>query len=239
MKARTLLLLVLMLGTYIVNASAFTKPKKYEVEEAILAANSYWQSHHSAKHSYFWNWAVYHVGNMEVYKLLKDNQYIMAKKGSVPQKSNFGVDYWKPVIYISSREFRKLTDGLGIVSRGIDQNSNSPTLRHDYVEAMKSLVRTMLPGISESQMDNLSNSQIMDQISGLNYRTKAMTSALNSYSLRDIEDPNVVTNEKFSALISSFMDKYRRLQRIRDNKYNFSIKRGKEIYYWIPADDLP
>ena len=173
------------------------------------------------------------------YKLLKENQYIMAKKGSVPQKSDFGVNYWEPVIYISSREFRRLMDGLGIVVRGIDQDINSPTLRHDYVEAMKSLVRTMLPGISESQMDNLSNSQIMDQISGLNYRTKAMASALNSYSLRDIEDPNVVSNEKFQSLISNFEIKYKNLQRIRDNKYNFSITRGKETYYWIPADDLP
>lgn len=167
------------------------------------------------------------------YNLLSQNQYMMAKIGRVPKASDGGVNFWKPVVYISKPEFAKLMEGLGIVHNGIDQES--PNLRHDYVEAMKELVRAMLPGYSETQMNKMSNEQIMNQIEGLNYRTTSM----NSFSLTDILDETVVSNEKFQALISTFSDRYKALLRIRDGKYTFSTKRGNETYYWLPAETLP
>ncbi len=168
----------------------------------------------------------------EKYKLLEENQYMMAKIGNVPHKSSQGIDFWRPVIYISHREFRKLTEGLSIVYKGID---NSTNLRHDYVTAMKELVRAMLPGYTESQMGAMSNEEIMEQISGLTYKTSSM----KRYSLTDIMDEGKVPDNQFMGIVSSFVDKYRNLISIRDKNYPFSTKHGSEVYYWIPADDLP
>lgn len=168
----------------------------------------------------------------EAFNLLEANKYMMAYKCMIPQKSNGGIAYWKPVIYISKREFSKLMEGLGIVNSSIDKESIN--LRHDYVEGMKRLVRAMLPGVSETQMNQMSNDRIMNQIEGLNVKTKAI-----SYSLTDIMDPNAVSDDKFQALISDFSEKYRILQRIRDQKYTFSTKRSGELHYWIPAEMLP
>ena len=76
MKKRASFIAMLMSVAIAAETYAYTKPNKYEVEEAIELANSYWQSHHSARHSYFWNWAVYHVGNMEAYKTLGKEEYL-------------------------------------------------------------------------------------------------------------------------------------------------------------------
>ena len=46
---------------------------KADVEQKIRLANNYWQKNNSPESSAFWNWAAYHTGNMEVYKLLRDD----------------------------------------------------------------------------------------------------------------------------------------------------------------------
>ena len=47
-----------------------------EVKEMIRKVNSYWQANHPAEVRAFWDNAAYHTGNMEVYKLLKDNEML-------------------------------------------------------------------------------------------------------------------------------------------------------------------
>lgn len=44
-----------------------------QVVETIRKVNNYWQSNNKAEVRSFWDNAAYHTGNMEVYKLLKDN----------------------------------------------------------------------------------------------------------------------------------------------------------------------
>lgn len=48
-----------------VNAAG--KPSRYEVSHCLYLANQYWQKSHSSHGNYFWNRAVYHVGNMEAF----------------------------------------------------------------------------------------------------------------------------------------------------------------------------
>ncbi len=46
------------------------------VEKTIRLVNDYWQSHNSYETPSFWNWAAYHTGNMEAYKLFKEKKWL-------------------------------------------------------------------------------------------------------------------------------------------------------------------
>ena len=47
-----------------------------EVKDIIRKVNTYWQTNNPAEVRSFWDNAAYHTGNMEVYKLLKDQQML-------------------------------------------------------------------------------------------------------------------------------------------------------------------
>ena len=47
-----------------------------EVKDVIRKVNTYWQTNNPAEVRSFWDNAAYHTGNMEVYKLLKDQQML-------------------------------------------------------------------------------------------------------------------------------------------------------------------
>jgi len=47
-----------------------------EVREVIRRVNNYWQTNNPAEVRAFWDNAAYHTGNMEVYKLLKDQKML-------------------------------------------------------------------------------------------------------------------------------------------------------------------
>nr|WP_308271932.1 glycoside hydrolase family 88 protein [Prevotella sp.] len=47
-----------------------------QVKELITRVNTYWQQNNKAETRSFWDPAAYHTGNMEVYKLLKDDKQL-------------------------------------------------------------------------------------------------------------------------------------------------------------------
>ncbi|WP_455585607.1 glycoside hydrolase family 88/105 protein [Bacteroides sp.] len=53
-----------------------TNGKADEVLEIIHRVNTYWQTNYPSTVNSFWDNAAYHTGNMEVYKLLKDSDYL-------------------------------------------------------------------------------------------------------------------------------------------------------------------
>lgn len=65
------LLLVLPASAQTQDASALE-----QVASKIRLANNYWQSHNSYETPSFWNWAAYHTGNMEAYKLLGESAWL-------------------------------------------------------------------------------------------------------------------------------------------------------------------
>lgn len=63
----------IILLTLLVAAPAMAKKwNKRQVYSLITKVNSYWQANNPAEVRAFWDNAAYHTGNMEVYKLLKD-----------------------------------------------------------------------------------------------------------------------------------------------------------------------
>ena len=73
MTRRLLLLTIFLAATHALQARKWTPD---EVRDVIRKVNTYWQENNKAEVRSFWDNAAYHTGNMEVYKLLKDEQML-------------------------------------------------------------------------------------------------------------------------------------------------------------------
>lgn len=70
---KKILLLACLLGATTLYAKRWTAD---EVKDVIRKVNTYWQTNNPAEVRSFWDNAAYHTGNMEVYKLLQDQQML-------------------------------------------------------------------------------------------------------------------------------------------------------------------
>ena len=140
------------------------------------------------------------------------------------------IDYWQPVIFISSDEFAQLMEKLQPVMSAANTGNRKP-----YVDAMKELTRSMIPDITPKEMDEKDVKEIMALVAGLNVKS----GSLGGRTLIQIQDENVVKQDEFDGMIADFQNKFRKLKKIRKNKYDFSIERNKTTWYWIPVEDLP
>ena len=70
---RRLLFAIMLLSAMTIQAKRWTTD---EVTDIIRKVNIYWQTNNPAEVRSFWDHAAYHTGNMEVYKLLKDQQML-------------------------------------------------------------------------------------------------------------------------------------------------------------------
>ena len=154
----------------------------------------------------------------------------MAFQGDTKKKSDSDLDYWQPVIYISSDEFAQLMEKLRPVMDAANIGDRKP-----YVEAIKALVRSVLPGITPKEMDEMGVSEAMALVSGVTIKTQSMSNR----TLAQIKDEKVVKRDEFDGLIADFKNKYNKLKKIRENKYDFSVERNKNTWYWLPVEDLP
>ncbi len=168
----------------------------------------------------------------ERYIELKKTNSMSAFTGYTAKRDNNGRDYWKPIIYISADEFNNLVQRLEPVNRIAKENSDD---RKGYVDAMKALLRSLVPDISESDLDKKSVGEVMSLIAGLN----ESSAALKGPSLIDIQDPKVVSHAQYFDIVSNFARKYRNLQNIKSKGYRYQLNFNNVKYYWIPIEDMP
>lgn len=167
---------------------------------------------------------------------LRDDNMLTAFQGYTKQKDDeLGEDYWQPVIYISEDEFSDLMSHLRKVIEDVRNNNGDSDNREPYVNAMKALVRTMLPDITEAQMKKMGNQEIMKMVAGLN----VSSDALRGYTLEEIGDKQVVDAQAFRGIISDFEQKYATLETMNTTEYEFSIVRNNKRWFWIPVSNLP
>lgn len=162
---------------------------------------------------------------------IKKNNSLMAFQGYTDKVDpNQNLEYWQPIVYISSDEFAQLMEKLQPVMSAANTGNRKP-----YVDAMKELTRSMIPDITPREMDEKDVKEIMALVSGLNVKT----GSLGGRTLIQIQDENVVKQSEFDGMIADFQNKFKKLKKIRENKYDFSIERNKTTWYWIPVEDLP
>lgn len=169
----------------------------------------------------------------KLYKQLKEAGSTITFTGYAPKKDPQERDYWKPVAFMSREEFEVLMGRLG----DLYNNSRAEGDRKPYVDAVKALIRIMVPDITEADMDKMGIDEVMRLAAGLNEGSNAV----KGRSLKEIQDARVVDDAEYQTLINTFVEKYLNL---RDNvqnknyKYSFQSSNGQK-FYWIPIEDLP
>ena len=116
-------------------------------------------------------------------------------------------------------------------------NSRVEGDRKPYVDAVKALIRVMVPDITEKEMDEMGIAEVMRLAAGLNEGSDAV----KGRSLNEIQDARVVPNDEYQTLINSFITKYENLLNNVKNKnyrYSYETPNGQK-FYWIPVEDLP
>ena len=162
---------------------------------------------------------------------IKKSNSLMAFQGYTDKRdANQNLEYWQPIVYISSDEFAQLMEKLQPVMSAANTGNRKP-----YVDAMKELTRSMIPDITPKEMDEMDVREIMALVAGLNVKT----GSLGGRTLIQIQDENVVKQDEFDGMIADFRNKFLKLKKIRENKYDFSVERNKTTWYWIPVEDLP
>ena len=166
-----------------------------------------------------------------IYDLIKRSNSLVSYAGYTLKKDASDRDYWKPVIYISNDELTTLIDRLQPVNNAAKLNDRKP-----YVDAIKALIRSMVPDITPAEMDSKSSQEIMNLITGLN----VSTTTLKGPTLVQIQDPKAVDQASFLAIVNNFQKKFNNLKNIKkDNTYKYSLEINNTKYYWIPVEDLP
>lgn len=89
MKKISFIFAICMLFVMQGHAQTKTSPELDKVLNTIQLANDYWQTNNSYKTPSFWNWAAYHTGNMEVYKLFTS----INNKDELKAKAQSYLDY--------------------------------------------------------------------------------------------------------------------------------------------------
>lgn len=169
----------------------------------------------------------------DTFDALNETNSMLSFKGWTPKKDKSSKrDFYKPVVFISSAELESLIFQLGPVYKVARTKSSSRT---EYVKAVQALVRSLLPGITQDEINKKGYNEVMRLISGLN----ESTAALAGPSIQDIADPNVVDQGTYISLVNAMVKKYQGLLKIQSSDYKYVREFDNVKYYWLPMEDLP
>lgn len=144
---------------------------------------------------------------------------------------------FKPVIFLSRDEFQHLLKQMeGVYNAALNQDYVN---REPFIKAMKAMVRSFLPGISEGDLNNMTNEDITRMIGGL-HESADILKLTDNYSIAKLGDEQHVSKATYMNILRKFQEKYRKLNIIFGSKTYKYIKDFNGIkYYWIPIDELP
>ncbi len=167
----------------------------------------------------------------ENFKRVKEGNNLLAFRGFTAKKIE-GRNAYKPILFISSQELEALLNQL----EGVNLATAETNDRGPYVNAMKALVVSLSPGLSEEEIKNMENGKIMQMVEGLN---EPPASLLSKYTLNDIESTVKVKHSEFYTLVTKFSQKYEKLKRLKSRQYEYTYRANNLVYYWLPIEDLP
>ena len=88
---------------------------------------------------------------------------------------------------------------------------------------------------NDKGIDNIDEDQLQVLLYGIDVhadRTKLR-------KLKDILNPQAVSDKHFKEMLANFTDNYDKLQKLYSDGYTYRTKLGMDWYYWIPIEDLP
>ena len=107
--------------------------------------------------------------------------------------------------------------------------------REPYIKAMKALIQSMVPDITDERMNAMGHKEVMATVVGLN----EAAGALKGYTIMEIASTQAVSHTQYASLVSDFKRKFSMLQRIKAQKYKYVRICNGIKYYWLPVEDLP
>ena len=147
-----------------------------------------------------------------------------------------GRDYFKPVLFIESRELEELLRVLEVVRQAADESNAG--YRKPYIDALRALVTSLVGSQGASQMDKMTQQDIMNMIGGLNVASKSAQGP----TLDELNNPHIVNDNEYLSIIQDFARKVEELRYIA-NSEDYRKRYAKDFYgecfYWIPVEKLP
>lgn len=158
-------------------------------------------------------------------------------RGYTSKVDGSGRDFFKTVLFISSEEFDELMTRL----KPVDDVAKVTTSdnRKPYIDAVKALLKSMAPGITNAEMDSKGLDEVMNMIEGLNATSSSLENSTSRVTLLQIGDEQAVKPAEYRRIVNEFSRKYQNLSRIKDSRYEFIRDFNGAKYYWIPIEDLP
>jgi hypothetical protein len=168
----------------------------------------------------------------ERYEQVKKANSLITFKGYALKSHKSGRSFFKPVVFLSSDELNALIERLAPVNNAAVAQTND---RDPYVRAMKALIQSMVPDITDERMNAMGYNEVMATAAGLN----EAASALKGPSILEIANPQAVSHTEYASLVSDFRRKFQMLQRLKTNPYKYIRIFNGIKYYWLPVEDLP
>ena len=168
----------------------------------------------------------------ERYENAKKANSLITFKGYALKTHKSGRQFFKPVVFLSSDELNILIERLAPVNNAAVATTND---REPYVNALKSLIQTMVPDITDERMNAMGYNEIMATAAGLN----EAASALKGHSILEIASPQAVSHTEYATLVSDFRAKFKMLNRLKSEPYKYTRIFNGIKYYWLPVEDLP
>lgn len=169
---------------------------------------------------------------IEKYEQIKKANSLMTFKGFSRKVHKSGRSFFKPVVFISSDELNALIERLAPVNDAAVIQTNN---REPYVRAMKALIQSMVPDITDERMNQMGYKEVMATVAGLN----EAAGALKGYTIMEIASPQAVSHTEYASLVSDFKRKFSMLQRLKAQQYKYTRTFNGLKYYWLPVEDLP
>lgn len=169
---------------------------------------------------------------VERYEQIKRANSLVTFKGYSQKVHKSGRSFFKPVVFISSDELNALIERLAPVNDAAVVQTNN---REPYVRAMKALIQSMVPDITDDRMNTMGYKEVMATVAGLN----EAAGALKGYTIMEIASPQAVSHTEYASLVSDFKRKFSMLQRLKAQQYKYTRTFNGIKYYWLPVEDLP
>ena len=166
------------------------------------------------------------------YDEIKKANATVSFRGYSPKQDQSERDYYKTVIFISQQEFNAMMLRLRPLYEVANRKGDD---REPYVKAMKALVQSMIPNISDAEMNQKGYDEVMAMVAGLNVQTTMS----KGYTITEVANTKAVPPAEYQSIINKFKRRYQELEKIQKQPYKFVREFNGAKYYWIPTDVLP
>ncbi len=175
-------------------------------------------------------------------QLVKSKNFQFFVEGYTPIKQNgTGYEYYDYALLLTALELSEIT--LFVKKEILDKSMEEgpQIVRENIVTAYKKIMREHVGSerLTEEEMMGKTPAEVIEMLTGIPSSSKL----LQEYTLRDLEDPAVVSDDQIAKIREYFSTKYQALYTLSNggivDLIERSFKVAGENYYWVPQSFVP